>query len=94
MLQRSQVTNSGDKFGFPILLDLDHNDVIKACDGLSDQGFKTDGFKIDITNKQSVQSTIEKIKYKSAAKYGVAKVNETSPLAPGVLILIMSSMGT
>lgn len=50
--------------GFPILVDINNKDIDDAISFLTAQGFKSDGFEVDITDKSSVKKIIGQIREK------------------------------
>jgi NAD(P)-dependent dehydrogenase (short-subunit alcohol dehydrogenase family) len=52
--------------GFPILLDIDNDSITKAIKQLEKQGFKADGFILDLTDPIQVKATIDQINTKYA----------------------------
>ena len=50
--------------GFPILLDMHQDSIDQGLEHLKDQGFRADGFVLDITNTKQVINIIQQTEYK------------------------------
>ena len=50
--------------GFPILLDMHQDSIDQGLEHLKDQGFRADGFVLDITNTKQVINIINQTEYK------------------------------